>query len=115
MEKTLKRYYQQKQKAKEIEQELSSLREELLAYCSEHEVAELEQGGHRLKVVTQERKEYDEQKLFDTLPDLELWRMLSRPDSAKIASLIKLGVIAEERIRHTYTSKTVKLVQVERM
>ncbi|MNR58363.1 hypothetical protein D3C85_1793430 [compost metagenome] len=67
-----------------------------------------------MKIVTQERKEYDEQKLFDTLPDLELWRMLSKADSSKIASLIKLGVIAEERIQHTFATKTVKLVQVER-
>ncbi|MDQ8734735.1 hypothetical protein [Paenibacillus sp. LHD-38] len=114
MDKTVRRYYQQKQKQKEIEQELTELRNEILTYLTEKEASELEIGSHKVKLVVQERKEYDDNKLFEALPDPELWRMLSKPDSSKIASLIKLNVINEEKLKDTFATKTVKLLQVDK-
>lgn len=114
MDKTVRRYYQQKQKQKEIEQELSDLRNEIMAYFTEQGASELEIGSHKVKIVVQERKEYDESKLYEALPDLELWRMLSKPDTSKIASLLKLNVISEEKLKDTFSTKTVKLLQVDK-
>lgn len=114
LDKAIKRYYLQKQKIKEIEQELAELRSEILAYCTEQGASELEAGSHKVKVVTQERKEYDDQKLFEALPDESVWRMLSRADPAKVAGLIKLNVITEASIKDTYSVKTVKLLQVDK-
>ncbi|NIK74962.1 hypothetical protein FHS15_000060 [Paenibacillus castaneae] len=114
MDKIVRKYYQQKQKQKEIEQELTDLRTEILAYLAEQNANELEIGSHRVKIITQERKEYDDNKLFEALPDPELWRLLSKPDSAKISSLLKLNVIQEDTIKDTFSTKTVKLLQVDK-
>nr|WP_139997166.1 hypothetical protein [Paenibacillus paridis] len=114
MDKTVRRYYQQKQKQKEIEQELSELRSDILAYLAAQEASELEIGSHKVKIVLQERKEYDDNKLFEALPDPELWRLLSKPDTSKIASLVKLNVITEDRLKDTFATKTVRLLQVDK-
>ncbi|MGO4693514.1 hypothetical protein AB4Z50_04445 [Paenibacillus sp. 2TAB26] len=114
LDKTVRRYYQQKQKQKEIEQELTELRQTIMSYLAEQEANELEIGSHKVKVVVQERKEYDDNKLYEALPDPELWRMLSKPDGSKIASLVKLNVINEEKLKDTFSTKTVKLLQVDK-
>ncbi|WP_372239012.1 hypothetical protein [Paenibacillus sp. FSL A5-0031] len=114
LDKTVRRYYQQKQKQKEIEQELTELRQTIMSYLAEQEANELEIGSHKVKVVVQERKEYDDNKLYEALPDPELWRMLSKPDGTKIASLVKLNVINEEKLKDTFSTKTVKLLQVDK-
>ncbi|MGM0881041.1 MAG: hypothetical protein ACQEXQ_08330 [Bacillota bacterium] len=114
LDKIVQRYYKQKQKQKEIEQELTELRNEIITYCTEQDVNELEIGSHKVKIVIQERKEYDDNKLYEALPDPDVWRMLSKPDSSKIASLIKLNVITEEKIKDTFATKTVKLLQVDK-
>lgn len=114
MDKKLKRYYQLKQKQKEIEQELSELRNKITQYCEQEGVSETVIGNYKLKIVLQDRKEYDEQKLYEALPDPDIWRMLSKPDGGKISSLLKLNVISEEKIKHTYVVKTVTALQVSK-
>ncbi|WP_123039749.1 hypothetical protein [Cohnella candidum] len=114
MDKTVRRYYELKQKQKEIEQELTDLRGHILAHCTEQGVTETEAGSYRVKIVAQERREYDDAKLYGALPDPEVWRLLSRADPAKIAGLVKLNVINEEILRDTYTTKSISLLQVER-
>jgi hypothetical protein len=114
MDKKVKRYYQLKQKQKEIEQEISELRSEILNYCTEQGVSELEIGRYKVKVVLQERKDYDDNKLYEALPDHEVWRMISKSDSAKITSLIKLNVISEEKIKDTFLIKNITLLQVDK-
>ncbi|WP_090581734.1 hypothetical protein [Paenibacillus sp. OV219] len=110
----VKRYYQLKKKQKELEQELSELRGEILTHCSSQGVSELETPRYMVKIVHQERKEYDDDKLYAAIPDLEVWRLLSKPDTSKIASLIKLNVITEEKIKDTFSVKQVSLLQVEK-
>lgn len=114
MDKKLKRYHHLKQKQKEIEQELSELRSEIIDHCKECEVSELEFGGYRAKLVLQERKEFDDKKLYEALPDPEVWRMLSKADSTRISSLVTLGVISGEKIKDTYSIKQVTLLQVDK-
>ncbi|MFC4102219.1 hypothetical protein [Paenibacillus xanthanilyticus] len=114
MDQQLKRYYQLKNKHKEIEQELAELRAEITGFCAGQGEAGLEAGGYRAKLVLQERKEYDEEKLYAALPDPQLWRLLARPDSAKIASLLKLGVLKDEHLQGTFQAKTVTLLHVEK-
>ncbi|XEC94386.1 hypothetical protein AB6A23_24225 [Paenibacillus tarimensis] len=114
MDKKVKRYYQLKRQQKEIEQELNVLRNEILSHCTEQGVTELEIGSYKVKLVLQERKEYDDNKLYEALPDPEVWRMLSKPDSSKISSLIKLNVIPEEKLKDTFLVKNITLLQVEK-
>lgn len=112
--KVVKRYYQLKKKQKELEQELSELRGEILNHCSEQGVSELETTRYSVKVVHQERKEYDDDKLYEAVPDLEVWRLISKPDSSKIAALVKLNKLSEEKIKDTFSVKQVSLLQVEK-
>lgn len=114
MESKVQRYYRLKQKQKELEQELTDLRQDILAYCSEQGKTEAEIGSYKVKLVTQNRKEYDDVKLYETLSDPEVWRLLSRSDPSKIASLTKLNVISEEKIKHTYSLKSITLLQVDK-
>lgn len=114
MDVKLRRYYQLKQKQKELEQELSELRGQIIEHCQQQGVQELEAGTYRAKLVLQDRKEFDEQKLYEALPDPDVWRLLSKPDASKIAGLIKLNVISEDAIKDTYAAKRITILQVEK-
>lgn len=114
MEKKVQQYYKLKGKQKEIEKELAELRQDILDYCMEAGETDSEIGGYRVKLVTQNRKEYDDDKLYQALPDPEVWRLLSRADPAKITSLTKLNILQEDKLAQTYTLKTVTLLQVDK-
>ncbi|MDF9843018.1 MULTISPECIES: hypothetical protein [unclassified Paenibacillus] len=114
MEKKVQHYYKLKAKHKEIEKELAELRQEIVAYCAAQGDTDTVIGNYRVKLVTQNRKEYDDEKLYNTLADPQVWRLLSRADPAKVASLAKLKVIAEDKLTDTYTVKEVTLLQVEK-
>lgn len=114
MEAKVKRYYQLKQKLKEYEQELVQLRQDIIGACEDEGVSELEVGNYRVRIISQGRKEYDERKLYEALPDPELWRLLSKPDPSKIAGLVKLNVISEEKIVGTYSMKNISLLQIDK-
>ncbi|WP_334075414.1 MULTISPECIES: hypothetical protein [Paenibacillus] len=114
MDMIVARYFEVKQRMKELEQELAELRERILEHCRERQITGLELAQHTVRVIHQARREYDENKLYEALPDLELWRLLSKPDTAKIAGLLKLNVITEEKIKHTYRLKDIALLQVDK-
>ncbi|OBA06383.1 hypothetical protein [Paenibacillus ottowii] len=114
LENKVRRYYQLKQKQKEIEGELADLRNDITAHCAQQEVSDWEIGNYRVRIVEQQRKEYDHARLYDALPDPQLWRLFSKPDSSKIASLLKLKVIADEQIKDAVSHKTVTLLQVDK-
>ncbi|MBW4080907.1 hypothetical protein [Paenibacillus sp. S150] len=114
MEKKVQQYYKLKIKQKELEKELGELRQDILAYCAEKGETDSEIGSYKVKLVTQNRKEYDDDKLYQTLSDPEVWRLLSKADPAKIAGLTKLNIIQEDNISHTYKVKKVTLLQVEK-
>ncbi len=115
METQVKRYFQLKKKQKEIEQELGDLRNEIINHCTEQEMTELQMGPYQVKIVSQERKEYDDNKLYAALPDPSVWKMISKADPTKIASLIKLNVISEDTVRDTLSIKKISLLQVNRI
>jgi hypothetical protein len=112
VDKTVKRYYQLKQKQKEVEQELAELRQQILSHCSDQGLTEFEIGNYRVKIIGQDRREYDDHKLYHTLPGL--WWRISKADSSKISSLLKLNDISEELLQNTYTIKKVSALQVDR-
>ncbi|MBY0205938.1 hypothetical protein [Paenibacillus cucumis (ex Kampfer et al. 2016)] len=115
MEQKVQTYFDLKQQQKEIEQQLSVLRDEIVAYCAQQGVYETEVGGYKVKTVLQHRKEYDDQKLYASLPDPEIWRLLSKVDSHKLKSLIKLNVLSEEQVSPACTVKQVTLLQIDKL
>ncbi|MDO7907716.1 hypothetical protein Q5741_14995 [Paenibacillus sp. JX-17] len=114
MNEAVQRYYELKQQQKELEQELNGLRSKIIAHLSEQQAGEIEIDGYRVKVVSQLRKEYDDQKLYHALPDPEMWRLISKADVNKIAGLIRLNILAEDRLADTYAVKTVSLLYVDK-
>ncbi len=110
-----KRYATLKKRRAELEQEMNELRDRILAYCEEQQVSELESGSYRVKLTVQDRKEYDDQKVYAALPDPEIWRLISRADAAKIASTIKLGVLSAETLRDTFVSKRITLLHIDKI
>lgn len=114
MEQLVDRYYRLKQEQKEIERELTALRSEVIEACRQAGVAEWEAGGYVVKLVHQTRKEYDEDKLYEALPDRGMWRLVSKPDASRVASLIGLNVITEQQVAHTFAEKPVTLLLVEK-
>ncbi|TVX93542.1 hypothetical protein [Paenibacillus agilis] len=114
MDQKVQRYYELKQQQKEIEQQLSELRSEIVSHCSERHASELEFDQYKVKIVHQERKEYDDNKLYTAVVDPSVWRMLSKADPSKIASLIKLNFISEDKIKDTYSIKKISLLQVDK-
>ncbi|MBR2564070.1 MAG: hypothetical protein IKE29_05560 [Paenibacillus sp.] len=115
MEQKVQAYFELKQRQKEIEQRLSVLRDEIVAYCEAQGVYEAEVGGFKVRTVLQHRKEYDDQKLYASLPDPEIWRLMSKVDSHKLKSLIKLNVLSEEQVSLACTVKPVTLLQVDKL
>lgn len=108
----VEQYYKLKQQHKEIEQSLKHMRSNIIVWCEQQKTDECVIDGFRVKLVQQQRKEYDDSKMFEALPDPDLWRMLSKVDAGKVASLIKLNVISEEKIQNTYDLKKMILLQV---
>ncbi|MCY7487488.1 MULTISPECIES: hypothetical protein [Paenibacillus] len=114
MDEKVKRYYKLKQQQKEIEDELAELRSSIIQFCEERGEAELIAGQYQVKLIQQQHRHYDDTKLYAALPDPEVWRLLSKPDTTKIKSLVQLGVVSEERIKDTYTLQPKVLLQVDR-
>ncbi|MFD1953864.1 hypothetical protein ACFSL6_06615 [Paenibacillus thailandensis] len=120
MEEKVRKYYKLKAKLKEMEQELGELRQEILDYYAEQErlqgpVPSLKLGSYQVKAIVQERKEYDDGKLYQSLPDPSMWRLVSKADGAKVAGLIKLNVLNDEAVKETYTVKKITLLQVDKI
>ncbi len=111
----IKRYAVLKKRRSELDQEMNELRDQIIAHCEELQVNELESGSYRVKLTLQERKEYDDMKVYAALPDPEIWRLISRADAAKIASTIKLGVLSAESLRDTFSSKRITLLHIDKI
>lgn len=110
----VERYYELKKKQKETEQELAELRRRILGWCSENGLTETEIGNFRVRIIAQDRREYDDDKLFKALPDADVWRLISRADPAKIAGLVKLNVLNDDILQGTYEVKKISLLQVDK-
>ncbi|MBP1999079.1 hypothetical protein J2Z69_000098 [Paenibacillus shirakamiensis] len=112
----VQRYYALKQQQKEMERELAILREHILAFYGALDVGIVEEvDGYRLKVTLQQRKDYDDLKVYEALPEAGLWRLLSKVDPAKVTSLLKLNILSEHQLAQTFAVRTIPLVQVEKI
>lgn len=112
MEQRLARYYELKQLQKEIETELEDIRQQILEWCPEAYTAET--GGYKLTISFQEKRDYDDNRLFNALPDPSIWRLLSKADTSKINSLLKLQVIQESILEGTYEVRSVPYIRVQK-
>lgn len=112
MDNHLARYYQLKETQKQVEEELNLLRSELLERYAEAGKAETDE--YALSISYQERREYNDDKVYNALPDASLWRLMSRADTGKIASLLKLNVLQEQWLTGTYEVRKVPVVRVQK-
>ncbi|QQE75294.1 hypothetical protein KDJ56_04715 [Brevibacillus composti] len=112
MEEKLARYYQLKEEQKKIEEELQALRQDLLEQYAQ--AGPIRAGAYQMVVNYQERREYDDNRLYNALPDASLWRLVSRADVGKINSLLKLNVIHEGILEGTYERKQVPVIKVQK-
>ncbi|MGG1663027.1 hypothetical protein [Brevibacillus sp. NRS-1366] len=112
MEQQLARYYELKEIQKLVEEELNVLRNELIE--SYAEAGSAEEGEYKLSISYQERREFNDERLYNSLPDPSLWRLMSRADTGKIASLLKLNVIHEQMLTGTYVQRKVPVLRVQK-
>lgn len=111
---SIKRYVKLHRKKAELDKELKELRSRIIDYCEEQQCHELEAGRYLVKLIIQERKEFDDQKLYDALPDPDLWRYISKADGSKVSGMLKMNVLSEEQLENTFTTKTVTLLKVDK-
>lgn len=112
MDNPLARYYELKETQKQIEEELNLLRNELLETYAE--AGRAEAGEYQLSISYQERRDYNDDKVFNALPDPALWRLMSKSDTGKIASLLKLNVVQEKWLTGTYELRKVPVLRVQK-
>ncbi len=112
MEHKLARYHELKLRQKQVEEELEQLRAQILQSCPVP--GSYDTDFYKLTVSLQERREYDDNRLFNALPDASIWRLLSKADPGKIASLIKLDVIQENTLDGTYERKQVPYIRISK-
>lgn len=112
MDNPLARYYELKETQKLVEEELNVLRNELLETYAD--AGKAEAGEYQLTINYQERREYNDDKVFNALPDASLWRLMSKADTGKIASLLKLNVVQEQWLTGTYELRKVPVVRVQK-
>lgn len=112
MEQQLTRYYELKRMQKEIEEELDELKKQILT--SYPSAGSLVVGEYKLTVSIQERREYNDERLYNALPDPTLWRLLSKADTGKVAGLLKLRVIHENTVEGTYELRKISVLRVQK-
>ncbi|TFE25838.1 hypothetical protein [Cohnella luojiensis] len=96
----LTRFCELKMQQKKLEEELESLRQEIIAAYPADVQFQLE--NYTLKLIYQDKKHYNDQLLIDALPDPELWKVLFKADAAKISALIKANLLTEKSLEGTY-------------
>ena len=112
MDQPIARYYELKEIQKQVEEELNELRSKLIEAYSE--AGSAEEGEYKLLISYQERREYNDDRLYNALPDPSLWRLMSKADTGKISSLLKLNVIHEKVLADTFEPKKVPVLRVQK-
>lgn len=110
----VEQYYKLKQQQKQVENELASLRQDILDHCQESGETSLQIGQYAVKLIEQERRKYHMDKILTALPDYNLWRLFTKVDQAKLDSLIKLNVVTEQSIQGTYALQKIQLLRVDK-
>jgi len=113
MEDLFARYHELKQLEKQIETELDSVRKQILElYPGPYTV---ESGAYKCTISYQERRDYDDQLVYNALPDSSIWRLMSKADTTKINSLLKLDVINEALLNGTYSVKQIPYIRIQKV
>ncbi|NBI28763.1 hypothetical protein [Chengkuizengella marina] len=110
----IKEYVELKSKQKQITEELSILRDDILSFMEKVYQLEMDIESYHVKVVPLERRVYDDEALFKSLPDESLWRLMSKADISKINGLLKLNIIKDELLIGSYEIKKVTNLQISK-
>ncbi|MFS1512855.1 hypothetical protein VQL36_10535 [Chengkuizengella sp. SCS-71B] len=110
----IKKYVELKSKQKQITEELSILRDDILSFMEKVNETEMDFESYQVKVVPQERRVYDDDVLYKSLPDEDLWRLMSKADISKINGLLKLNIIKDELLNGSYEIKKVTNLQISK-
>ncbi|NDI36178.1 hypothetical protein [Chengkuizengella sediminis] len=110
----IKKYVELKSKQKQITEELSILRDDILSFMEKVNEVEMDFESYQVKVVPQERRLYDDDVLYKSLPDESLWRLMSKADTSKINGLLKLNIIKDELLNGSYQIKKVSNLQINK-
>ncbi|WP_159888300.1 hypothetical protein [Paenibacillus puerhi] len=108
----LARYCELKEQQKRLEDELESIRKDIVAMYAE--TSEVKINDYTLKIIYQEKKQFNDQLLFEALPDPELWKNISKVDPAKISALLKADIITGEMLEGTYSTIRIPYVYVSK-
>ncbi|UFJ39668.1 hypothetical protein LOK74_16620 [Brevibacillus humidisoli] len=110
MEELVARMYELRELQKQVEDELEQLRTKILARYPV--AAKVELDDYRMSVTYQERRDYDDERLYAALPDPGIWKMLSKSDPSKISSMLKLHVIDENILKGTYDVRRIPVLRI---
>ncbi|UJL45836.1 hypothetical protein KFZ58_15845 [Virgibacillus sp. NKC19-16] len=99
----LARYYTLNRKKKEIEQEINQLKKDFHAYFDKevgtNNKGELVDGGYKLQRQIRKSEKFNEETTVSRLEEMkmnDLIQVVRKPDSEKINSAVKLGLLREE-------------------
>ncbi|MCD9024960.1 hypothetical protein [Cohnella silvisoli] len=98
----LARFCELKTQQKKLEEELESLRQEIIAAYPADVQFHLQ--DYTLKLIYQDKKHYNDQLLLEAIPDPELWKVLLKADPSKISALIKTHILSEKLLEGTYVT-----------
>ncbi|MDP5275558.1 hypothetical protein [Chengkuizengella axinellae] len=110
----IKKYVELKNQQKQISEELSLLRDDIISFMDKIDETEMDFESYLVKVVPQERRLYDDDKLYKSLPDDSLWRLMSKADTSKINGLLKLNIIKEDLLKDAYQVKKISNLQINK-
>jgi len=108
----LSRYCELKEQHKRLEDELESIRKDIVSMYPHS--AEVKINDFTLKIIYQEKRQFNDHLLFEALPDPELWKNVSKVDPAKISALLKADIISSEMLEGTFTTIRTPYVYVNK-
>ncbi|MEN2767004.1 hypothetical protein [Ornithinibacillus xuwenensis] len=119
-EEEIKRYYELNKQKKEIEQEMNHLKKkfhELLdTSFGKQEKGEIQRGNYKLQRQIRTAISYDEAGTVGKLDELNLSEFIIEkrtPDTEKLESAIKLGLVEENEFKELKKSKVTQTIVVK--
>ncbi|RNB85426.1 hypothetical protein EDM56_18655 [Brevibacillus fluminis] len=112
MEQQIARYFELKQLLKQAEEEVDRLKAELLA--AYEAPGTYVNDEYKLMISVQERRDYDDNRLYNALPDKDVWRLLSKADTTKITGLVKLSILNEHILDGTYEVRHIPQIRISK-
>ncbi|MFD1039637.1 hypothetical protein ACFQ3N_14705 [Virgibacillus byunsanensis] len=120
-EEEIKKYYELSKQKKEVEQELNHLKNKFHQFLDEsigkNQKGEIHRGNYKVQRQIRSSTSYHDEETVKTLEELNLADFiitLKRPDTDKLKSAFKLGLVEEEAFEHcTKTKLTQALVTKE--